>query len=57
MNNNYKKPVKIKFCVEPATTTARRFGANPVPCKGGKSTNHDADLTDGQVKRVMREGK
>ena len=38
-----------------ATTTSKDWGLGPVPCKGGKTTNHE--IQESMFQREMREQK
>ena len=41
MKKNYKKITKLTNSIESATTTAKDWGFNPIPGKGGKTNNTD----------------
>ena len=39
--------------IDPATTTNKDWGFTPVPNKGGKTTNYDAELKDAECRKII----
>lgn len=39
--------------IDPASTTNKDWGYIPIPNKGGKTTNYDAELTDPECKKII----
>lgn len=39
MMKTYKKVTKLTNALNPATTTSKEWGFNPIPGKGGNTTN------------------
>lgn len=44
---------RMTNAIDPATTTSKTWGFAPVPCKGGKTTNHDAELKDSECRKII----
>lgn len=51
MKKNYKRILRMNNGVFPAVP-ASRF-CKGVPGKGGKTTNYDAALNDGEIRRII----
>jgi hypothetical protein len=54
MKKNYKKITKLTNAIDPATTTSKDWGFNPIPGKGGKTTN--TEIHDWMFQREKESG-
>ena len=54
MKKNYKKALRANNAVEPAAPAS--VWCKGVPGKPGKTTNYDATLNDGEIRRIIQKG-